>query len=111
RRKRECDFLFVGQVNSELPFMPGEADISASEFDFMLEGAGTDFPLFGPPREPLDLAEYSAGLHAARTIADGGTFQLGIGSLGDAMAQALILRHRSNREFRSAVARLDPADR
>ena len=25
RRNREADFIFVGQVNSELPFMPGEA--------------------------------------------------------------------------------------
>ena len=111
RRRGECDFLFVGQINSELPFMAGDADISASEFDFLLEGPATDFPLFGPPREPIDLVEYAAGLHAVRTIADGGTLQLGIGSLGDAMAQALILRHSNNAEFRHIVARLDPADR
>jgi Acetyl-CoA hydrolase/transferase C-terminal domain len=36
--------------------------------------------------------------------------QLGIGSLGDAVAQALILRHRKNSDFRGMVARLDPAD-
>src|SRR2546425_2659239 len=29
RRRGECDFLFVGQINSELPFMAGDADISA----------------------------------------------------------------------------------
>ena len=111
RRAGGCDFLFVGQVNSELPFMPGDADIAAGEFDFMLDGPQTDFPLFAPPREPIDLAEYAAGLHVARTVADGGTLQLGIGSLGDAVAQALILRHRRNAEFRDILARLDPADR
>jgi acyl-CoA hydrolase len=110
RARKECDFLFVGQVNSELPFMPGDGDIAAGEFDLMLEGPATDFRLFALPREPVDLAEYAAGLHVARTVADGGTLQLGIGSLGDAVAQALILRHRSNAEFRSVVARLDPAD-
>src|SRR5256886_9035809 len=26
RARKECDFLFVGQVNSELPFMPGVAE-------------------------------------------------------------------------------------
>src|SRR5256886_4318105 len=28
RARKECDFLFVGQVNSELPFMPGDGDRS-----------------------------------------------------------------------------------
>ena len=28
RRAGSCDFLFVGQVNSELPFMPGDADVA-----------------------------------------------------------------------------------
>jgi acyl-CoA hydrolase len=110
RARKECDFLFVGQVNSELPFMPGDGDIAAGEFDLMLEGPATDFRLFALPREPVDLAEYAAGLNVARTVADGGTLQLGIGSLGDAVTQALILRHRRNAEFRGLVARLDPAD-
>ncbi len=110
RARKECDFLFVGEVNSELPFMPGDGDIAASEFDLMLEGPATDFRLFAPPREPIDLADYAAGFHVARTVADGGTLQLGIGSLGDAVARALILRHQRNADFRDLVARLDPAE-
>jgi len=111
RGRGQCDFLFVGQANSELPFMPRDADIAAGEFDFMLAGPRTEFPLFAPPREPIDLAEYAAGLHVARTVVDGGTLQLGIGSLGDAVTQALILRHRNNADFCDALARLDPAGR
>jgi acyl-CoA hydrolase len=111
RKRGQCDFVFVGQVNSELPFMLRDADLAAGEFDLLLEGPATDFPLFALPREPIDLAEYAAGLHVACTVADGGTLQLGIGSLGDAVAQALILRHRNNADFRGAVARLDPAER
>jgi acyl-CoA hydrolase len=110
RRAGGCAFLFAGQVNSELPFMPGDADIAAGEFDFMLDSPQTDFPLFAPPRESIDLTEYAAGLHAARIVADGGTLQLGIGSLGDAVAQALILRHRHNTAFRDILARLDRGD-
>ena len=110
RTRGDCDFLFVGQVNSELPFMPGDAEIAAGECDLLLEGPAAEFPLFALPREPVDLAEYAAGLNVARTIADGGTLQLGIGSLGDAVAQALILRHRRNPDFRAMVARLDSAD-
>jgi len=109
RRRGETDFLFAGQVNSELPFMPGDADIAATELDFLLESPQTDFPLFAAPREPIGLAEYAAGLNVARTVVDGGTLQLGIGSLGDAVTHALMLRHRHNSDYVRAVARLDPA--
>ncbi|HMJ28133.1 MAG TPA: acetyl-CoA hydrolase/transferase C-terminal domain-containing protein, partial [Xanthobacteraceae bacterium] len=111
RAREQCDFLFVGQVNSELPFMPGDGDVAEQEFDLLLEGPATDFPLFAPPRESIDLAEHATGIHVARTIADGGTLQLGIGSLGDAVAHALILRHRASSDFRGIAARLDPAER
>jgi acyl-CoA hydrolase len=40
-------------------------------------------------------------------VADGGTLQLGIGALGDAVAQALILRHQKNAGFRHLMKRLD----
>jgi len=107
RRRGKTDFIFVGQVNSELPFMPGDADIPAHEFAYVLEGKRAEFPLFAPPREPVDIAEYAAGIHVARTIPDGGTLQLGIGSLGDAVVKALVLRHHHNADFRGIVARLD----
>jgi acyl-CoA hydrolase len=110
RARKECDFLFVGQINSELPFMPGDAEVAPGEFDLLLDSAATDFPLFAPPHDPIDLDEYAIGLHVARTVADGGTLQLGIGSMADAVTHALILRHRHNAEFRNLVARLDPAD-
>ena len=71
RARGECDFISIGQVNSELPFMPGDGDIAASEFDLILESPQTDFPLFAPPREPIELSEYAIGLNVARLIADG----------------------------------------
>ena len=106
RRAGRTNFIFAGQVNSELPYMPGDAELPPDEFDYILEGSATEFPLFAPPREPVDLTEYAAGLHVARLIADGGTIQIGIGSLGDAVAQALVLRHRNNAEFRDISTRL-----
>jgi hypothetical protein len=111
RRAGRVDFLFAGQTNSELPFMPGEAAVAADEFDLMLDGAATDFALFAPPREPIDLGDYAAGLHAASIVPDGGTLQVGIGSLGEAVAWALVLRHRNNNDFRQILSRLgyDPA--
>ena len=111
RRDGGAEFLFAGQTNSELPFMPGDAAIGENEFDVLLDGAATDFPLFGAPREPVALADYAAGLHAASIVPDGGTLQIGIGSLGEAVAQALVLRQRDNDAFRTLLSRLgyDPA--
>ncbi len=106
RRDGKADFLFCGQVNSELPFLRNDAVVAAEEFDFVLEGPDTDFPLFAPPREPVSLADYAAGLHAASIVPDGGTLQIGIGSMGDAVAQALVLRQQQNAAFCRLLAKL-----
>ena len=106
RRAGRVDFLFAGQTNSELPFMPGEATLAESELDLLLDSAATDFPLFAPPREPVVLADYAAGLHAAALVPDGGTLQIGIGSLGDAVAQALVMRQHDNATYWALLSRL-----
>ncbi len=105
RRARAVNILMVAQTNSDMPFMTGDADVAADAFDLVLDSPATDFPLFAPPREPVDLAEYAAGLHTALLLPDGGTLQLGIGALGDAVAQALILRHSHNAMFKQMAAR------
>lgn len=99
-------FLMVGQVNRDLPFMPGTAEISAEHFDAILDDPRCEFPIFAAPRRPVSTAEYVAGLHAASLVKDGGTLQIGIGSLGDAVTYALILRHKHNALFRELIARL-----
>jgi len=108
RRQGRVSFLFAGQINSELPFMRNDAAIPADEFDLLLDSPATDFALFAPPREPVALADYAAGLHAASMVPDGGTLQIGIGSLGNAVAQALIVRHRAPTDFRALLDRLGP---
>ncbi len=102
-------FLLVGQVNSELPFMPGDGDLPASALSHVLDSPSTDFPLFAPPKQPLSPTEYAIGLNVARLIADGGTLQIGIGEEGDAAVHAMILRHRNNAAFLEAVTRLTGA--
>ena len=100
RRAGQADFLFAGQVNEELPFMAGDALLGEEEFDVVLCAAENEFSLFAPPRLPVSFADYAAGLHVARLVPDGGTLQIGIGSLGDAVAHSLVLRHRDNDRFR-----------
>lgn len=110
RAEGKIDFKLIGQVNSELPFMPGPSDLSASEFHAILDSTETDFPLFAPPSEPVGDAKYAIGLHTATLIEDGGTLQIGIGQVGDALAQSLIVRDRNNADFRTAVSSLSPGE-
>jgi acyl-CoA hydrolase len=101
----------VGQVNRELPFMTGEAEVPAERFDYVLESEHSEFKLFAPPRQAVSLADYAAGLRVASVVKDGGTLQIGIGSIGDAIAYGLILRHQHPDTFRavlSALSRPEP---
>jgi hypothetical protein len=109
RAEDRASFKLVGQVNSELPFMPGQGDLAAEEFSAILDSPETDFPLFAPPAEPVGDTKYAIGLHAAGLVRDGGSLQIGIGQVGDALAQGLIVRHRNNAQFHEIMKRLAPA--
>ena len=78
-------------------------------FHAVLDSPETDFPLFAPPAEPVSDTKYAIGLHAAGLVPDGGTLQIGIGQVGDALAQGLIVRHRDNGQFNAIMKRLAPA--
>ena len=108
RREGRASFKLIGQVNSELPFMPGAGDLPADEFSAVLDSPATDFPLFAPPAEPVSDTKYAIGLHAAGLVPDGGTLQIGIGQVGDALAQGLIVRHRDSAQFHAIMKRLAP---
>src|ERR1700759_3733020 len=109
RAEGRASFRLIGQVNSELPFMPGLGDLPGDEFSAVLESPETEFPLFAPPSEPITDTKYAIGLHAAGLVRDGGTLQIGIGQVGDALAQGLILRHRDSAQFETTVKRLAAA--
>jgi hypothetical protein len=108
RGEGRASFRLIGQINSELPFMPGPGDLPADAFSAVLDSPDTDFPLFAPPAEPISDTKYAIGLHAAGLVRDGGTLQIGIGQVGDALAQGLVVRHRDNVQFRSVMKRLAP---
>ncbi len=108
RAQGAASFKLVAQVNSELPFMPGAGDLPAEQFSAVLDSPETDFPLFAPPSEPISDTKYAIGLHAAGLVRDGGSLQIGIGQVGDALAQGLIVRHRDNAQFHAILKRLMP---
>jgi len=82
--------------------------VSPEFFDIVVTDAAGTHDLFGPPNNKVGLADYAIGLHAASLVADGGTLQIGIGSLGDAIAQALIVRDRHGAEFRRILESICP---
>ena len=102
RRERRAgrDVVVAGEVNRQMPFMFGPAAVTADTFDFMIEHPRYENDLFAPPNPRLSAVDYAIGLHAARLVRDGGTLQLGIGEIGDAVVYALQLRHQQNDEFR-----------
>ena len=106
RRKGGLPIAVVGEVNANLPYMPGAAELPRDQFDAILEPAERPYDLFAPPKEPVSLADYAMALLAATLVKDGGTLQIGIGSFADALTHALILRHTRNADFRALVARL-----
>lgn len=108
RSEGRASLKLIGQVNSELPFMPGAGDLAADEFSAVLDGPATEFPLFAPPSEPVSDTKYAIGLHVAGLVPDGGSLQIGIGQVGDALAQGLIVRHRDNAQFHAIMKRLAP---
>lgn len=94
-------FALIGQIHRELPFMYGDALITADTFDFLLEATGA--PLFCPPNQPIPSTEHAIALNVSTLVRDGGTLQLGIGELGDGIVHALQLRHQQPAIYRDIL--------
>jgi acyl-CoA hydrolase len=110
-RRQGREVVVIGEVNRQMPFMFGPAAVAAETFDFLVEHPRYEYDLFAPPNQPLHSVDYAIGLYAARLVRDGGTLQLGIGELGDAVVYGLQLRQQQNAEFRDILRVLDAAER
>lgn len=111
REAQGAPAAIVAQVNTRLPFMYHDAMVAPSTFDLILEHPSYDHQLFGSPNMPIATADYMIGLYASTLIRDGGTLQVGIGSLGDAIAYATCLRHQDNVTYQELLNRLGIAER
>jgi acyl-CoA hydrolase len=98
----------VAVVNQLMPYMPNGAEVSPELYDVIVTDPAATHTLFGPPNNKVSVADYAIGLHAASLVPDGGTLQIGIGSLGDAIAQSLIVRDRHGDEFTRILESLCP---
>jgi len=99
--------LLVAEVDPELPWLGGGAAVDAGFFDAVVTPPGPYPKLFGLPRQPVSATDYAIGFHASTLVVDGGTLQIGIGALADALCHALALRHEDNDAYRRVLAALD----
>jgi acyl-CoA hydrolase len=105
-RRAGRDVVMVGETHAQMPFMGGCAQIAPERFDFLLDDPRYDYDLFAPPTTALSTAEHAIGLYASALVHDGGTLQVGIGELGDALIYALLLRHQQNSAWCGALEAL-----
>ncbi len=101
----------VASVNRRLPFMLGDAALTRPRFELVLDHERYEHDPLCIPSAPLGDVEHAIGLNAAALIRDGGTLQLGIGELGDAIVYALQLRQQRNDVFRHVHGMLGISER
>ena len=106
RRAAGETILMLGQVHAELPYMPGDAELPIDAFDLLLDEA-EQRRLFSTPNMPVGIQDHCIGLHASSLVRDGGTLQIGIGAMGDAVAAALLARQGDNAGYRAVLDALD----
>ena len=78
----------IAQLHPDMPYMEHDAEVEEDFFQLVVRNPTYDKTLFAVPNAAVPLQDYAAGIHASSLIADGGTLQIGIGSLGDAIARA-----------------------
>jgi hypothetical protein len=102
---------FIGEVNTNMPFMYGDAVREASDYDILLQGPEFNNPLFAPPKDSVNIRDHAIGLYVSSLIKDGGTIQVGIGALGDAIAAGLSMRQNENEQYNRVLNETGIADR
>jgi len=106
RRDAGEKIFAVGQVNRNLPYMVNDAEVSADLFDILIDDPAGTHTLFSTPNMKVTQTDYAIGLYTSTLVQDGGTLQIGIGSLGDAIAHSLIMRQHDNNTYAALVRRL-----
>lgn len=100
--------LLIAEIDDELPWLDGPCAVEPEFFDVILDPPGPTPRLFATLRNAVTDADYAIGFIASALVRDGGTLQIGIGSLADALCHALILRHTHNADWRAVLDALEP---
>lgn len=99
--------VLLGLVNQNLPYLANDAEVQPDWFDLVVDHPRYQTTLFSTPKLAVATADYAIGLYASALIKDGGTLQVGIGGMGDAIIHAVKLRHSKNDSYREALQAVD----
>lgn len=102
-RKKGKTIKIVAQINQKMPFMLNDALVSEDDFDMVIDNPEYHTTLFAPPNMPVTPVDFAIGMHASALVKDGGTLQIGIGSLGDAIVYACQLKDQNNTTYNKAL--------
>jgi acyl-CoA hydrolase len=100
-------YAVVGQFNPNLPYMYGDAEIEADNFHYVLDNPEYHYQVFGAPKLSIPEREHIVGLYLSTLIRDDGELQVGIGAMGDAFFNALILRQKDNQSYQQVLKALE----
>ena len=95
RDEGKLDFVAFAETSAEMPFLTGPGAVVAKDQFHTVLDPEKPFELFSAVKRPVNLTAHAIGSHVSRLVEDGGTLQIGIGAIGDSVAHALLLRHRS----------------
>ena len=95
----------IGEANTQLPFMYGDAIVDKNKYDFILQGEQYNHKLFGAPKDAVAFADHMIGINVSTLIKDGGTLQVGIGALGDAIVAGLVMRNDHNKVYQEIITK------
>jgi len=106
RRAAGETILVLGQVHMELPYMPGVCELPRQGFDLLIETPEYR-RLFSTPNMPVTTQDHFIGVHASTLVRDGGTLQIGIGAMGDALTAALLARQADSEAYLALLLDID----
>jgi acyl-CoA hydrolase len=106
RRAAGETVLMLGQIHDQLPYMDGGAEVPSDTFDLLID-VSEYTRLFSTPNMPVSCQDHFIGLHSSTLVRDGGTLQIGIGAMGDALTAALLARQADNNGYRAVLDDLD----
>ena len=96
----------VGVVHPDLPYCAADAEVGEDFFDALVESPEVTHKLFALPRQPIRADRFHDRTSDKLLIEDGGTLQIGIGSLSEALVYCTLLRHQNNRAYRAIAEKL-----
>ncbi|MCP4136001.1 MAG: hypothetical protein GY754_33840 [bacterium] len=101
--KKNSEKLIIAEVNENVQFLWGDMIYDPETYDYIFEGDAFNQMPFCPPKEAISDTDHMMGFYASLLVKDGGTLQLGIGSLGDAITNGIFMRHKQNDMYKKLI--------